>query len=55
MIYGKYPYFATNDYALIKSIKNSRPSYEGVHISANTKDFIDKCLTVDPKKRMQWK
>ena len=36
-----------NDYDILKKIKRG-------NISSNAKDFIDKCLTVDPKKRISW-
>lgn len=44
-----------NDYDILKKIKNSRPDYSSVQISAECRDFIDKCLTVDPKKRISWR
>ena len=44
-----------NDYDILKKIKNSRPNYDSIQISANAKDFIDKCLTVDPQKRISWR
>lgn len=43
-----------NDYDILKKIKNNRPDYSKVNISRNAKDFIDRCLTVDPKKRISW-
>lgn len=43
-----------NDFDILKKIKNNRPDYSKVNISANAKDFIDKCLTVDPRKRITW-
>lgn len=43
-----------NDMDILKKIKNNRPSFTGLNISENAIDFIDKCLTVDPKKRIKW-
>lgn len=54
MLYGKYPYMGMNDYDILKKIKNSRPDFSRVNISKKARDFIDKCLTVDPKKRVNW-
>ncbi len=54
MLYGKYPYMGMNDYDILKKIKNNRPDYSKINLSRNAKDFIDRCLTVDPKKRMSW-
>jgi serine/threonine protein kinase len=30
------------------------PSFSGVNINDNTKDFILRCLTFDPEKRISW-
>ena len=43
-----------NDYDILKKIKNNRPDFSRVQISEKARDFIDKCLTVDPKKRIRW-
>jgi serine/threonine-protein kinase ULK/ATG1 len=55
MIYGKYPYLGMNDYDILKKIKNNRPDFSAVQISKEARDFIDKCLTVNPKDRIKWK
>jgi serine/threonine protein kinase len=55
MIYGKYPYMGMNDYDILKKIKNNKPDFSTVQISKECRDFIEKCLTVDPKKRIKWK
>lgn len=55
MMYGKYPYMGMNDYDILKKIKNNRPDLSKINISADAEDFIKKCLTVDPKKRISWK
>ena len=54
MLYGKYPFMGFNDYDILKKIKNNRPDYSKVNISKDAKDFLDRCLTVDPKKRISW-
>lgn len=43
-----------NDYDILKKIKNNRPDYSKFNISADAKNFLDRCLTVDPKKRISW-
>jgi len=43
-----------NDYDILKKIKSTRPDYSKVQISDKARDFIDKCLTVDPRKRIRW-
>ncbi len=43
-----------NDYDILKKIKNNRPDYSKVNLSRDAKDFIDRCLTIDPKKRISW-
>ena len=43
-----------NDYDILKKIKNNRPDFSRVNISNDARDFIDRCLTVDPKKRISW-
>ena len=54
MLYGKYPYMGMNDYDILKKIKANRPDYTRVNISNNARDFLDRCMTVDPKKRISW-
>lgn len=43
-----------NDYDILKKIKANRPDFSKVNISSSARDFIDRCLTVDPKKRISW-
>jgi len=53
---GDYPYNAINDMEILKKIKASPPKFpETVEISEESKDFIRKCLTIEPKKRITWK
>lgn len=54
MIYGRYPYVGMNDYDILKKIRANRPDYSSVQISSECRDFIEKCLTVDPKSRIKW-
>lgn len=53
-MYGDYPYKGMSDYDILKKIKSQRPDYSRVNISAHAKDFIERCLTIDSKKRISW-
>jgi serine/threonine protein kinase len=55
MIYGEYPYIGHSDDDILIKIKEQRPNYSKVNISDNARDFIERCLTVDPDKRITWK
>ncbi len=55
LLYGKYPYIGMSDMDILNKIKNSRPDFNGVNLSPYARNFIDKCLTVDPKQRISWK
>lgn len=55
LLYGKYPYLGISDLDILKKIKSSRPSFDGVNISPKARDFMNKCLTADPKSRITWK
>jgi serine/threonine protein kinase len=54
MLYGKYPFNGLNDHDILKKIKNTRPDFSKVNISEKAIDFINKCLQVDPRKRISW-
>lgn len=55
LLIGEYPYNGLSDNEILKKIKAYPPRFpEGIEISSNSKDFIKKCLTVDPKKRISW-
>lgn len=54
MIFGKYPYQGRSDHQILTKILNTRPDFSEVPISNECRDFIDKCLTVDPKQRIKW-
>ena len=53
MIYGRYPYSGKDDFELFEK-SQSKPSFAGVNISPNVKDFIVKCLTHNQKNRISW-
>lgn len=55
LIYGEYPFKGHSDHDILLSIKKTRPNYGKVNISERARDFIDRCLTVDPKARISWK
>ena len=42
------------DMDILKKIKKSRPDYSKVSISKDCHDFLERCLTVDPRKRISW-
>ena len=54
MLYGKYPYVGHSDCEILQRIRKTPVYFSGVEISHNARDFIAKCLTVDPKKRISW-
>lgn len=52
---GKYPYSAINDHEVLKKIKSGPPVFPNdILISEDSKTFIRRCLTVDPKQRISW-
>lgn len=55
LLYGKYPYTGMNDFDILKKIKKNRPDFSKVNISVEARDFLDRCLTVDPRKRISWR
>jgi serine/threonine-protein kinase ULK/ATG1 len=53
---GDYPYTAINDMEILKKIKKGPPIFPPkIPISKESMDFILRCLTIDPKKRITWK
>ena len=55
LLYGKYPFMGLNDFDILKKIENSKPDFSGVNLSANAKNFIERCLTVLPANRISWR
>jgi serine/threonine protein kinase len=55
LIYGDYPFKGISDHDILNKIKTTRPTYSNINISDKAKDFIERCLTVDPKARIHWK
>ena len=52
---GEYPYNAYNDHEILKKIKSYPPRFpETIEISEASKEFIRRCLTIDPNKRISW-
>ncbi len=54
MLYGKYPFTGFSDFEILKRIKSTKADFSGVNISANAKNFIERCLTIDPVQRISW-
>lgn len=55
-LFGDYPYNGLNDMEILKKIKKGPPVFPPkVHVSKQSVDFILKCLTIDPSKRISWK
>jgi serine/threonine protein kinase len=54
LLYGKYPFMGANDDAVLIKIMTTKPDFKSINISANVKDFIERCLTIDPKQRISW-
>lgn len=50
---GKYPYSALTDIERLKKM-NQPPSFP-LFVSADSKDFILKCLKVNPQERIRWR
>ena len=56
IMYGKYPFTGMNDAMILKNIKEKKvPDFSAVNISSKARDFIQRCLTYEPKRRIQWK
>ena len=43
-----------NDYAILKKIESSKVDFSEVNISENAQNFIERCLTILPAKRINW-
>jgi len=55
LLYGKYPYHGLSDLDILKKIENTKIDFSGVNLSANAKDFIQRCMTDNPTKRISWR
>lgn len=56
MLFGKYPYKGKDNKEILYSINNKPFSFNGsTIISDSAKDFIYRCLTVDPVRRISWR
>ena len=55
LLYGRYPFLGKTDLEILNRIEKTRPDYRGVNLSPNAKDFIERCLTDNPQKRISWK
>lgn len=55
LIYGEYPFKGFSDQEIYKNIKKNPPNFDKVNISDKARDFIQRCLTIDPKARISWK
>ena len=53
MIFGRLPYTGHDEYSIYLASLNP-PSFAGVNISDTSKDFITRCLTANPDKRISW-
>ena len=56
MLFGDLPFKGNNPYDLLQKIDKNKINFdvEDVEISENLKDLIQKMLTPDPKKRIDW-
>lgn len=55
LIYGEYPFKGFSDFEIYKNILKNPPNFDKVNISDKAKDFIERCLIIDPKARISWK
>lgn len=55
LLYGKYPYHGLSDLDILKKIENTKIDFSGVNLSANAKDFIQRCMTDNPSNRISWR
>lgn len=55
LLYGKYPFTGVSDFEILKKIEKTRPDFSGVNITPKARDFIDRCLTDNPMKRITWR
>jgi len=49
LLYGKYPFNGFSDEDILKKIESTKPDFSGVNLSPNAHNFIERCLTDNPK------
>ena len=55
MLYGQYPYKGNNYAEMNKSIRSNAVNFNPqIPVSNESKDFITRCLIIDPSKRITW-
>ena len=55
LLEGTYPFKGRNIEKIMEKIKQNQILYNKVDLSEEAKDFIKRCLVVDPKGRIDWK
>ena len=54
LLYGKEPFTGRTDYEILNKIKKTPIDFSGVNISKESKDFLERCLTIRPTERINW-
>lgn len=44
-----------SDLDILKKIETTKPDFNGINLSANARNFIERCLTDNPVKRISWR
>jgi serine/threonine protein kinase len=55
LLYGKYPFMGLSDLDILKKIETTKPDFNGINLSANARNFIERCLTDNREKRISWR
>ena len=55
LLEGTYPFKGRNIEKIMEKIKQNQILYNKVDLSEEAKDFIKRCLVLDPKGRIDWK
>jgi serine/threonine protein kinase len=40
---------------ILKKIETTKPDFNGINLSANARNFIERCLTDNREKRISWR
>ena len=40
---------------ILKKIETTKPDFSGINLSANARNFIERCLTDNREKRISWR